>query len=66
MSVNRVAGIGQAGMAVALLLVSAAVLAAPKIEHWTLKNGARVYFVEARNLPMVTLNVGAVMREKNT
>jgi len=40
-----------------LLLVSFAAFATPKIEHWTLKNGARVYFVEAHNLPMVTLNV---------
>ncbi len=40
-----------------LLLASFAAPAAPRIEHWTLKNGARVYFVEARNLPMVTLNV---------
>ena len=40
-----------------LLLVSLSVMATPKIEHWTLKNGARVYFVEAGNLPMVTLNV---------
>ena len=40
-----------------LLLTTGTVLASPKIEHWTLANGARVYFVEARNLPMVTLNV---------
>ena len=40
-----------------LWLVSFAALATPRIEHWTLTNGARVYFVEARDLPMVTLNV---------
>jgi zinc protease len=40
-----------------LLLVSVAALATPKIEHWTLKNGARVYFVEAHNLPMLSLNL---------
>ena len=40
-----------------LLLTAGTALASPKIEHWTLANGARVYFVEARNLPMVTLNV---------
>jgi len=40
-----------------LSFVSLSVMASPKIEHWTLKNGARVYFVEARNLPMLTLNV---------
>jgi zinc protease len=42
---------------VVLAFVSTAVLATPKIEHWTLKNGARVYFVESRDLPMVALNV---------
>jgi len=54
----------QAGMMMASLLLAGVMLfttatasATPKIEHWTLKNGARVYFVEARNLPMVTLNV---------
>ena len=57
MVVNRIAAIAQASLGALLLLVSVAVLATPKIEHWTLKNGARVYFVEARNLPMVTLNV---------
>ena len=40
-----------------LLFATFTVLASPKIEHWTLKNGARVYFVEARDLPMLTLNV---------
>jgi len=39
-----------------LMLVSLSVMATPKIEHWTLKNGARVYFVETHDLPMVTLN----------
>lgn len=57
MVVNRIAAIAQASLGALLLLVSVAVCATPKIEHWTLKNGARVYFVEARNLPMVTLNV---------
>lgn len=44
-------------LSAALLLITLPVMASPKIEHWTLKNGARVYFVEARNLPMLTLNV---------
>ena len=57
MVVNRSAAIAQTVLGALLLLVSVAVCATPKIEHWTLKNGARVYFVEARNLPMVTLNV---------
>jgi zinc protease len=29
--------------------------AAPKIEHWTLENGARVYFVETHELPMLQI-----------
>ena len=41
--------------AAVLLIVSASVVAGPKIEHWTLANGARVYFVPARELPMVQL-----------
>ena len=40
-----------------LLFATFTVFASPKIEHWTLKNGVRVYFVEARDLPMLTLNV---------
>lgn len=34
-----------------------AALAVPKIEHWTLANGARVYFVEAQELPMLQVSV---------
>lgn len=41
--------------AAVLLAVSAGAAAGPKIEHWTLANGARVYFVPARELPMVQL-----------
>ena len=41
--------------AVVLLMVSAGAVAGPKIEHWTLANGARVYFVPAREVPMVQL-----------
>jgi zinc protease len=44
-------------LAALLWLVSFAAFATPTIEHWTLANGARVYFVESRNLPMVALNV---------
>ena len=50
-------GIQRLLLGATLLIVSFAALATPKIEHWTLKNGARVYFVAAHNLPMVTLNV---------
>lgn len=31
--------------------------AAPKIEHWTLSNGVRVFLVEAHDLPMVAFNL---------
>jgi len=45
-----------------LLLLSAVLLpvtasAMPEIEHWTTSQGARVYFVPARDLPMVDLRV---------
>ena len=43
-------------LATALLLTAPlAALATPKIDHWTLANGARVYFVESHDLPMVAL-----------
>lgn len=32
--------------------------AAPNIQHWSLDNGARVYFVETHQLPMVQFAVG--------
>jgi zinc protease len=38
-----------------LLMAPSLVLAGPKIQHWTLDNGARVYFVEAHELPLVQL-----------
>lgn len=40
-----------------MLMAPALSHAAPKIKHWKLDNGARVYFVEARELPMVQLRV---------
>lgn len=40
-----------------LLCLSFTAVATPKIQHWTLKNGARVYFVETHDLPMVAFNV---------
>jgi zinc protease len=39
------------------LLVSANAFAGPKIEHWKLDNGARVYFVKSRELPMLQVRV---------
>jgi zinc protease len=44
-------------VAAVLVLVSLAAQATPTIEHWTLKNGVRVYFVQSRGLPMINLNV---------
>ena len=29
----------------------------PDIQHWTTKNGARVYFVPAPELPIVDMNI---------
>jgi len=36
-----------------VLFVPSQVIATPKIQHWQLENGARVYFVESHTLPMV-------------
>jgi len=44
-----------AGMALMLSAISLAAEATPKIEHWTLSNGARVYFVENHDLPMLAV-----------
>jgi len=38
-------------------LLPTGALASPKIEYWRLKNGARVYFVESHELPMVQLSI---------
>lgn len=45
------------GLAGLLLWQGVVALAAPPIEHWTLDNGARVYFVAAPELPMLDLRV---------
>lgn len=44
-------------LAVLVFAVSTPVWATPKIHHWTEKNGARVYFVEAHELPMLQVSV---------
>src|SRR5262245_31828060 len=41
--------------ALVLCVLCAAVQATPKIEHWTMENGVRVYFVRATELPIVQL-----------
>lgn len=41
--------------ALLLALVSFAADAAVKIQHWSLANGARVYFVEAHQIPMLQM-----------
>ncbi len=43
--------------ALAMLLAPVAAPALPAIQTWTLANGARVYFVPARDLPMVDVRV---------
>lgn len=47
----------RAWLMVLCFIVSQPALAGPKIEHWTLSNGARVYFVESRELPMIQVRV---------
>lgn len=44
-------------LAAALLLAAGSVHAIPPIQHWQAKSGARVYFVENRDLPMLDLSV---------
>jgi zinc protease len=44
-----------AGSALLWLAVAPAADATPKIEHWTLANGARIYFVENHDLPMLVV-----------
>lgn len=44
-------------LSIVLLVFSNAASAVPKIEHWTLPNGARVYFVSTRELPLLQLRV---------
>ena len=41
----------------ALLCASAAALATPQIQHWQAPSGARVYFVENHDLPMLDVEV---------
>lgn len=43
--------------ALVLLALSATAFATPKIEHWKLDNGARVYFVRTTELPLVQLRL---------
>ena len=44
-------------LATALALVALPARANPAIQHWTLDNGARVYFVETRALPLVDIDI---------
>lgn len=44
-------------LALAFIAFIPQVEAGPKIQHWTLSNGARVYFVESRDLPMLQVRV---------
>ena len=45
-------------LAVAALLLSSSALAAPQIQHWQTVDGARVYYVENHDLPMLDVAVG--------
>ena len=52
-----------------VLFLPVQVLATPKIQHWQLKNGSRVYFVESHTLPMVQViaafNAGSARDPQN-
>ncbi|TSA14429.1 MAG: insulinase family protein [Betaproteobacteria bacterium] len=43
--------------ALALSITACAAQAALPIQHWTAASGARVFFVESRNIPMLDINV---------
>ena len=45
-------------LAAVLLGLATATHAILPIQHWETRNGARVYFVENRNLPMLDVSVG--------
>lgn len=47
----------RAAIALAIMLATAPVAAAPEIEQWTTDNGARVLFVQAPEIPMVDARV---------
>ncbi|MHB8416258.1 MAG: M16 family metallopeptidase [Acidiferrobacteraceae bacterium] len=40
-----------------LLVLPVVAHAVPRIRHWTLQNGTRVYFVRSRSVPMIDINV---------
>jgi zinc protease len=40
-----------------LVCVSALAFAGPRIEHWTAPSGAQVYFIEARSLPILDVQI---------
>ncbi len=44
-------------LAVFLWVITVPAWAAPDIQHWTTSNGARVYFIEAPEIPMVDVQV---------
>ena len=44
-------------IALSLLLFSGLVHASPQIQHWQTKNGTRVYYIEAPQLPMVDVRL---------
>jgi len=46
----------KAAILLTALILPGQVLATPKIQHWQLKNGTRVYFVESHTLPMVQIS----------
>ncbi|WP_126443769.1 M16 family metallopeptidase [Sulfuricystis multivorans] len=40
-----------------LLVLTSQAIAAPKIEHWTLPNGAKIYFIENHDLPILDVEL---------
>ena len=44
-------------VSIGLMMFAGSALAVPEIQHWKTQNGARVYFVEARELPIVDVQI---------
>jgi len=45
-------------LAAFLLAATGSLYAAPQIQHWQMDNGARVYFVENHDLPLLDVSIG--------
>ena len=54
---NSMSGVARWFLALSLLLMAGRALALPAIQTWTTPSGARVFFVENHDLPMIDVSV---------